>query len=326
MKSASPKFSYPSAGKANPFMEKINAQVVQWINEYTCIDDTLKNTLKKAQFGYLSSRVFPNATFDQLIVGTRYFLWVFVHDDHWGPLPVSELAPICDTLIDILKGEGRRPHANEIYQQMAIIREEALQFGTADWLTRFTNDMRDYFDAMLIDAQYSYKEIVTYPTLQEYLPLRDSICGALPTASMVEICSDTVLPQAIFDHPYIQALRYKLARTDGIRNDISSACKERQDKEAMNILLVIQNEEKCGFEESLDIAVKIHEEALSQLLALCDHVPDFGPSNDLVKKYAAQIKLQTEGHNAWYVYSHRYGVNYHEQRHFNNPEVLPANL
>lgn len=326
MSTVFPQFNYPSEGRANPLMEKTNAQITQWINEYTCISDELKTSLKKAQFGYLSARVFPNANWDQLTVGSRFFLWVFVHDDYWGPLPADELAPICDQLVEIMEGRGRRPYANEIYQQLAIIREEALLLGNEDWMKRFTYDMRDYFDAMLIDARYSYKEIVTYPTLEEYLPLRDSICGGLPTASMVELCSGTILPQAIFEHPYIQAIRAKLTRTDGIRNDISSACKERKDREAMNILLVIQYERKCSFEESLDIALKIHAAALRDLLQLVDNVPDFGPLNDLVKRYAEQMKLQTEGHNAWYVYSHRYGVNYNEQRHFNQPEVLKAVL
>ncbi|MCW3466240.1 terpene synthase family protein [Chitinophaga nivalis] len=321
-----PRFHYPSEGKANPFMEKINAQITQWINEYTCIADDLKKELKKAQFGYLSSRVFPNASYEQLTVGSRYFLWVFVHDDHWGPLPASELKPICDNLVDILNGKGRRPHANEIYQQLAIIREEALPYATPDWMKRFTADMKDYFDAMLTDAAYSYNATVTYPSLEEYLPLRDSICGARSTATMGELCSGTILPQAIFEHPYIQAIRQAMVRILGIRNDLSSAFKEKADREAMNILLVIQQERKCGFQEALDIACDLHAKALEELLRLCANVPDFGALTELIGKYVEQIKLQTEGHNAWYVYSHRYGVNENEQRHYNNPEILSVVL
>jgi len=299
-------FKYPFPKIVSPYADVLDKHVDEWLGQYSCLPDTLKHKLSNGRFGNLAAHFFPLATYEMLIPMARWNLCFFSFDDFYGPCNLVELTGLCDHAITVLEGGNLNSNDNEIFKQMAVIREELLSFSNDDWMLRFVRSMKLFFEGMKVDTQYSYKEIVTYPTIDDYIELREKIVATYPLLDMVEIENDYIFPDHIVNNPIIARIRQLACRLVSWSNDVLSLDKELIDHEAMNLVLVIIDEKGYSLDAAVKEAIALHDHDLNELVRISTMLPDFGDLNNKVATYVNNIGLLLQGHISWYKYTRRY--------------------
>lgn len=299
-------FAYPFRKMVSPFADELDQQVNKWLSQYDCLNSHQKAKLRRGRFGNLAAHFFPLATFQQLIFMARWNLAFFAFDDTYGPLPLDELKVVCKRATAILQGDPVREDDNEIFRQIGILRQELLAYATPSWMEQFIHSMQLFFEGMQIDTKYSYQEKVNYPTIAEYIEIREKIVATYPLLDMVEMEINCILPRQIIADPFIHRIRQLACRLVSWSNDVYSLDKELKDHEAMNLVLVIQHEEKCSLEEAIERAVLIHDEDLCEFVDLLAALPHYGKYNREVREYVRAVGLLLQGHILWYNHTKRY--------------------
>jgi hypothetical protein len=171
---------------------------------------------------------------------------------------------------------------------------------TPEWMERFTDDHQFWFDGMFEETLYSYKETTIYPTLEQYVSIREKVSGGRTLCDFLEICSDFIMPEEVVSHPTIQRIRQLITYMLSWFNDIHSVPWELERNEATNLVLVIKNERDCSFEEAYEEAIKIHNNDLAEFIRIRQHLPDFGIYNEAVERYVHNGELFLKGQELWY--------------------------
>ncbi|MDQ0592358.1 hypothetical protein QFZ37_000727 [Chryseobacterium ginsenosidimutans] len=300
MKSQIFSLDYPFELKVSPYVESIEQKVTLWIDDYTCIQESLRKRYKKSNFGKFTASFFPFADSDMLIIMSRWILAAFAFDDLYGSYPLDELKKQCQKVIDIFKGNSSYADENEIFKQFTIVRDDLLPLVTQEWMERFIYDHQFWFDGMFEETHYSYKETTIYPTFEQYVSIREKVSGGGTLCDFLEICSDFIMPKEVFSHPTIQRIRQLLAFMMSWFNDIHSVPWELERNEAMNLVLVIKNERDCTFEEAYEEAIKIHNNDLAEFIKIRQNLPDFGMYNAAVERFVHNAELFLKGQESWY--------------------------
>jgi 5-epi-alpha-selinene synthase len=115
------------------------------------------------------------------------------------------------------------------------------------------------------------------------------------------------LPDAVFEHPVIQALRLRANNVIAVCNDIFSLKKELARGDMHNLALAILGEQRCTPQEAVDRAAAWHDAEVTAYLALERSLPSFGASinADLVR-YAGCLRAWMRGNLDWSQAAERY--------------------
>lgn len=300
MKSQIFSLEYPFELKTSPYTDSLEQKVILWIDEYSCLPEALRKRYKKSNFGKLATCFFPNATPELLDSIGRWVLLAFAFDDYYGSYSVEELKIQCQKVIDTLNGDLVYVNENEMFKQFGVIRNDLLPIVTQEWMKRFINDHQLWFEGMFEETLYSYREVIIYPSLKEYMLLREKISAGLITCDFLEIATGFIMPKEIFEHPAIQRIRQLITLMVSWFNDIHSVSWELERNEAANLVLVIKNEKKCSIEEAYEMAIEIHNNDLDEFIKITQNLPDFGKYNHDIKRYIHNAELFLKGQELWY--------------------------
>jgi hypothetical protein len=153
---------------------------------------------------------------------------------------------------------------------------------------------------------YSYKKDLKYPSSAEYFKIRDRLIGGFMVMDLLELAG-TIFPRGLFENPKIQKLRLLASRLMIYDNDIFSYKKEIKEGEAMNIVLVLQAENKVSIGEALALTLKMRQKEYVELLEFKYHFKEFGNYGNIVKNYWQNTMILLEGQLNWYkLMSRRY--------------------
>lgn len=300
MKSQIPSLEYPFDLKVNPYVDSLEKKVTILIDEYVCLPESLRKRYKKSNFGKFTASFFTNASPKLLIVMSRWVLAAFAFDDLYGSYPLDELKKQSQKVIDILRGDSFYSDENEIFREFMIVRDHVVPMVTAEWMERFIDDHQFWFDGMFEETLYSYKETTIYPSLEQYISIREKVSGGRTLCDFLELCADFIMPQEVFLHPTIQRIRQLLTFMLSWFNDIHSVPWELERNEAANLVLVIRNERNCSMEEAYEGAIQIHNNDLEEFIRITQNLPDFGIYNEAVKRYIYNGELFLKGQELWY--------------------------
>ncbi|MFC6100024.1 terpene synthase family protein [Olivibacter domesticus] len=304
---AMPLLSYPFPDLVNGHLEAIERQVSQWIDEYDNVPQPLRQKLKKGLFGDVTARFYPTVSWELLCPIARYITYAFVVDDYYGQLPHKEIQIVANRAAAILKGDKVTRKEAPVFQQLQLFVNELLPYTTPEWMSRFIESNDKYFESLVKDStDYSYRSIIEYPTLQEYVLLREQIVLVHPLLDLMEIATGVMLSDDVYRDVSLQQLRRLVTRMAAWSNDFFSYEKERHDHEAMNLISVIQHEQQCSAEEAKIQALEIHDLDLAQFISLSDRLPDFGAMNKGIQLYVTYLKVFLQGHLSWYKTTKRY--------------------
>lgn len=302
-----PPLSYPFPDRVNVHLNAIEHQVSKWIDEYENVPKALREKFKKGLFGDVTARFYPDVSWKLLCPFARYIVLAFVMDDYYGQLSYKEVQIAGDRAMAVLSGDKVLDQEEPIFWQIQLFVNELLPYTTPEWTNRFLENNYRYFQSLVKDsADYSYKATVKYPTLKEYLLLREQIVLVHPLLDLLEIAAGFVLSDEVYRDVSLQQLRQLVTRMAAWSNDFFSYEKERHDHEAMNLISVIQYEQQCSVEEAKIQALEIHDIDLAQFISLSDRLPDFGAMNEGIQLYVTYLKVFLQGHLSWYKTTKRY--------------------
>lgn len=307
MQSLLAELQYPFPSRIHPDHALIEKEVHAFIDSYTSLSPEARQQFKAAGFGRITALWYPDSPYPLLLAAARLTTWTFIFDDVCGPWPTPQLQHAHERLTAILHGSPSPPGEDAIFQQFAITHEE-MAFSTmpAAWRARYIRNWQYFFEAQLLDTQYSYKQDLSYPTLEAYMELREKIGAAYPFIDLVEVMSGYMLPPGVLEDSAIQQCRFFVSRLTTWDNDLLSFDKERRNLEAMNLVAVLQHEHHLSLEAAYRLAVQMRHEQVAAYLRLRHNWPDFGQHQEAAADYALRLEWLISGHLEWYHDNPRY--------------------
>ncbi|MCW3466362.1 terpene synthase family protein [Chitinophaga nivalis] len=290
----------------SPFIANIEDKIKEWADDYSSLSPELRAAFKRSTFGELTARFFPTASEKMLRAAARHVLLFFAFDDlHGLSKNAHEVQLHCEKAILTLEGHVVTPeNDDDVLHQFALLRTELLEISSPEWVSRYIADVKDFFDSLIVSCFFNARGI--YPNVDYYMILREDLVGLYQLLGWVELASGGIFPHEMHTHPYIFQLRKLAVGIMAWANDYYSAAKEYKDGELMNLVLVIHQEYKGTLADAFDMAARIHNDAMTQFLELCETPPDFGAYNALFKVYIENLKQMILGNKIWSETTYRY--------------------
>ena len=167
----------------------------------------------------------------------------------------------------------------------------------ANWMQRFVRHLDCYLESM--QAEVPFKDPKNFPSLNDFLALREITIGVHAFLDLIEIQTDQVLPDEIFSHHYIEML-YKLSgRIFAWCNDFYSIEKDIG-REPLNLILVLQHHYGLSLTAANKKALELHDADVSKLEGLQHDIPEMGIYTAAVKQFAWYLGVMIQGQAQWY--------------------------
>lgn len=293
---------YPWPNLINSNVEQMGIDMDNWIDkDYIYLSEKSRAKYKRMKLHYSTARMCPTASYERMVFCNRFMLYYVVLDDQLEFLTLEEINPMLERMIEILKGVPPKPEENALYHHVGLLREEALAIMPPVWLERFTEGLYRCF-TYGIQAETPYKVSKSVPPLDYFMVFREYSVNMLPYLYWADIEVDFVLPKLIEENPVIQRLRALTDRIIAWQNDIHSLAKELvMDTEKLNLVIVLQHTRNLSLEEALTETMHIHDEDLSEFVALHENLPNFGIHQQKVYDYVKVMGMMIQGVNTFYI-------------------------
>lgn len=302
--SSIPRLKYPFPDLKNEHADRIEAATKEWLtNEYGSLPYDFQTKQKKYKYwetnvGHMGARMYPVAGFQQLTPICRFLLWGLSNDDYYEDCSMSQLQALRERAVAILKGYPLEASDNELFNQLRLQRNEMLALMPDYWMNRYAQSIDRGFEGMQLEAPY--KATMQYPSVADYMAIREKAVLVYPLIDLVELQIGDALPDDIFYHPHIQRISALVCRILAWCNDYFSVKKERG-KDVMNLILVIEAEEKITLEQAYMKAIAIHDQDVAEFIRLRDNLPaHFGDFKPMVENFIYHLGLLISGHKSWY--------------------------
>ena len=297
---------HPFPHRISPHAASLRNKSNGWINEaYGSLPASLRKKLVTLNAAYWAGHCWPDAPLPLMESLTRMILWGVAYDDYYAPLQTGDLSTVTRRMMEVAWGAKPTAEENPIIHQFSIFMREFEMLATGAWMKRYINNMAEYFEGVEIDSRISYRKNIQYPSVAEYMPIRQKGMGCATISDLLELVSG-ILPDVVARHPFLLNARLTAGDLMGWGNDLMSVEKELRDDEGLNLVLVIQNEEKCSIETAFNEAVNMYNTQMKEYLRLCTNVPDLGPYTPSVKKFLYGQGMWLSGQLHWFDCTDRY--------------------
>lgn len=301
-----PKPQYPFPHFIHPDFQQMRQEYYDWIDkEYTFHSETAREKHKAHNLVDIASRGLPFLRdLAELRPLANYTANGAMMDDYLDRCSRDEMMQIGKRIVALLTGdESVEPSKEEngIFHQFWILRQDAIKCGMPE---------RHYkkYIAAIQNLLVGYAEEKVYyraniaPPLPVYLVIRLHTSGGLPFCKYVAMQKNyRELPDDIFEHPHILRLHDLCSWMIGMHNDFISLPKElHREEDTMNLIKVIQHEEKIPIAEAYMKALKLHDSYLDEFIRLGEHLPPFGKLHDTVCSYVQDLGVMVSGVYAWH--------------------------
>ncbi|KXH85108.1 terpene synthase family protein [Chryseobacterium kwangjuense] len=297
-----PILQYPWPYEIGPFSQLFYEEQNSWLDtDYQFMSESTRTKYKKHGLVEAASYMFPAAnTREQVRPLARFMVWLTLCDDYHELCPVDKFTEVRDRIMDIMMGDQPKPDDIGLMRQVALSREEFLPYVNENWLQRWTKSFYNYTTYGIME-ETPYKLKKEFPTLSNYLLIREYSIAMYPYGDPVEPSINYMVPDAISEHPVIKRLKMLMCRIIAIQNDFGSIEKELAvDTEFLNIILIIRHQYKVSLEEAIAEAMRIHDEYVKEFVELQNSLPDFGPEQKNVERFVHNVALMISGLGAWY--------------------------
>lgn len=313
MKTAGQMIHYPFQKGKSPYIKLLGKWAGECIlRDYECLSDADKKISLETNYGDVAAYYYPTASFKKAFPICRWMIYVGCYDDTFGTRSRDVLEPMNKRVNEIYRGGAAHPEdvglGAEFLRQVEIIISEFRPFASPEWERRFAANNKLFLDALITATDYNYREKVRYPTLEEYLAIRQNIVAVYPCTNMAEIVADFILPPEVEELASIRRINELTALLMAFCNDFFSVDRERRDHEAMNLILVIENERGCSFRDACNEAVGIHDGFVAEFQRLRSSLPDLGELNASLERYIATLELMIHGNLLWHLTTTRHKV------------------
>lgn len=300
-----PKPQYPFPDFAHPAMQQQREEYYNWIDtEYAFHSKEAREKHKKHHLTDIAARGCPFLeTITELRPLANYTANGAMMDDYFDRCSRDEMHQITNRIIELLNGnDPQEPAENGIFHLYWVLRQDAIACKIPTHLyNRFVKSIREVFMGYSDEKVYYRKNEI--PPLPVYLLIREATSGVQPYCNYVALQKEyRLLPDEIFDHPHIKRLYTLCSLMIGIHNDIISLPKElHRDGDTMNIVKVLQQENKLSLHDAYMMALEMHDDFLKEFLILQEHLPCFNQWQNMVYNYVQDLGVMVAGVYAWHI-------------------------
>lgn len=302
-----PTLDYPFGNLGlHPLVLETEEMSEMWIQQVykTKQNETLEKSKASATLcGHFTARMYPTAKRDNLMANARFLLWGLINDDYLDELS-EEVHKETQEKYDRILFEGYNPHADDLpmFIEMAAIRDDMNKLMPKEWMKHFAESVHLYLEGMI--EELYYKRAMIWPTIGEYTRVRQKSVCVYPLFALLEVSEGFMLPDYIYYSPPFKRLADLFCNILAWTNDYFSIKKE-QGIDVMNLILINQYWNKTDLHTAYEMSVAIHDNDVSEILAICNSLPNFGEHQEAVDHFIENMKLCIHGQRDWYIFDTR---------------------
>lgn len=307
-----PELICPFQSTLNPNVVSVNRHTIEWVQRFNLVSgDRALERFKAARFAWLAARAYPTAPLQELLIVAEWNIWLFIHDDECDEAGIGRqperLAQVYERLRSIFEGAPPAVRDTPLAHALHELWQRMRRNSSLEWRARFLKSVEDYFAACLWEAENRAADRV--PDMETYVRLRP-LTGALNTDfELIEPCEHIYLPLEVYQDPTLQQLALLCNNVVCWSNDIFSLEKERRTDNRHNLVIIVQNEWKCSWQEAVDAVAAMHNAEVRKFLHLASQLPSFGPEVDgELARFVAILRSWMRGNFDWAFDTGRYGV------------------
>lgn len=313
MKTVVPKIHYPFNKGISPYIDLLGQWSERCIREeYSELSDEAREISLKTNYGDVAAYYYPTASYEKAFPICRWMIYVGCYDDTFGTMDRRILEPMNQLIDQVYHGKDPSRADSDLgmqfLRQVKIITREFRPFATPAWERRFAASNRLFLEALVTATAYNYKKLVRYPSLQEYLRIRQNIVAVYPCTNMAEIVADFILPPLLVDHPVIKRINQLTTLLMAFCNDFFSVERERRDRETMNLILVLESERGCSLKEAYAEAMELNNQFVNEFVELRNSLPEMLELNEPLERYVSTLELMIHGNLQWHLTTSRHKV------------------
>lgn len=315
----------PSGPRLNREHSRTSEDHLEWPRKFGLItDDEGVQRHRAGDYAELACRFYPTASGDDLDLGVDLMSWFFLFDDQFdGPLGSDSAKS--QMLITELEAvlEERQPATHSSAKTKIAIAFRDIWLRTCNpmpdhFIDRARQNWIGYFRGYLSETET--KLAGTQLSQSDYLAVRRSTIGVLPTLDMAERVTRSALPARVNDAHIVSAQRNITIDVNVLFNDIASYTKELAIGELNNLVLIVAGSQDLG--EIAAAAREITQTAvykIREFTALCaaadqhlSSIYDLSPADQQALKNYQQNALTTliRGSLDWHRTSGRYKADF----------------
>ncbi len=302
-----PRPAYPWPDYIHPLYRELREEYYAWIDrDYAFQSEAAREKHKQHHLTDIAARGLPFLkTIEELRTIANFAANGAMMDDYFDRCSRREMLELVKQITGILLGDIKsEPQDNGFMRQWWVLRQNAVQCAMPDHIYQgFVDAVVQVFNGYAEEKVY-YTANVS-PPLVVYTVIREATSGGVPFGKYVCLQKDhRQLPAAILDHPHIQRMIVTCAMMIGIHNDFISLPKElSRNGDTMNIVKVIQQEQRVSLREAYIMALEHHDNYLKEFLTLQQHLPKFEAGwQDKVMAYTNDLGIMVAGVYAWHTH------------------------
>ncbi|PBK67980.1 terpenoid synthase [Armillaria solidipes] len=284
---------WPWPRKINPHHEEVKAASDAWFR-----------SLKA--FGPEAQREFECCDSKHLRTVCDLMHLLFTFDDYTDNAPPEVVRRYADVVMDAVRNPIKSRPSDEVV--LGVIAQEFWALGVKSASStsqkHFVESLRHYVDALVQEVEDRHHRRIR--NVEDYFDIRRWNIGIYMVYAMLELSYD--MPDEVFNHPTIVALRSVGRDLMIMDNDLASYNKEQALEECPhNILVCVMNEQNCDLHDALSWVEDLHRSRRNKFLTLWTEIPSWGPEIDAIAShYLHGIANWVRGNECWNFESERY--------------------
>jgi hypothetical protein len=303
-----PALYLPFPQKLNPHDERAWLHTVGWVKELRLVPEKALSRFRALDYHWLSAYAFPEAGLTELALVNDWMTLFYFFDKQWDDAPPQALAAAQSSLLEILRGRApAQVGADPLELALHDVRRRMMELSPEGWMERFTGSIEAYFNACVWEARNKHHQEV--PDVASYLRMRELTGAVQPSFELAGVLRLADIPPGMMEEPSLARLNVLANHVITLFNDLISFEKERRAGDMHNLLVVIQQEQRCSLEQAMQRAAKLHDDEVRAFIELESRLPSWGePLDTEVRRYVEVLKCWMRANMDWSLMSERYRV------------------
>ncbi|KAG7441671.1 terpenoid synthase [Guyanagaster necrorhizus] len=297
---------WPWPRNNNPHYEEVKAVSNTWFRSLKAFRPEAQRAYERCDSSLLASLAYSTATKEHLRTGCDLFHVVFAFDEYTDSAPPEIVRQYADIVMDAIKNPSKPRPTDEVV--LGVIAQEfwALSVKSASNTSQkhFIEGFGNYVAAVVQEAKDRHHHHIR--NVEDYFDIRRQTVGAYPSYALLELGYD--LPDEVFNHPIVVALRRLGVDMIILDNDLASYNKEQALEEyPHNILTSVMNDRNCDLHDALSWVEDRYRLTRNTFLRLWTEIPSWGPETDATASlYLHGLASCVRGNECWNFESGRY--------------------
>lgn len=305
-----PTLSSPFPLRLNNYASDLEQYSLNWVNQFNLL--TKESDYKrfcKAQFSFLAASSYPDCQLEELKIANDWISSLFIWDEQCDLSDLTEQPQLLENyqkrFLEILQGAEPTNHDLSISYAFFNIRQRMIELGGSNYLPYFVQSVAEYFQGCVQEAYNRVNS--TMPDINNYIALRRRTGAVDIVIELTIFCNHLILPDWLRKHQLLRTLKQMTNHILCWDNDIYSAYREIESGDIHNLVFVISHQKKISLPQAFQLAAKMREKELQNLLRLEASLPSFGKELDTeVTKYISGLHAWISGNLNWYSRTARY--------------------